>query len=194
VPRFHWAFHEVGACNGAAIVAGYPDGNYRPSLAVTRDQMAVYIARGLAGGEDNVPAFTGTPRFPDVPERFWALDHIEYAAAENVVAGYEDGSYHPEYELTRDQMAVYMARAMVAPTGEAALADYAPADPRNFPDVPNTGYGVDGTDPFWAYTHIEYCVEHGVVQGYLDGYYYPEVVVTRDQMAVYVARAFGLGG
>jgi hypothetical protein len=39
---------------------------------------------------------------------------------------------------------------------------------------------------------VEYCVEHGVVQGYEDGLYRPERVVTRDQMAVYVARAFEL--
>jgi hypothetical protein len=80
-------------------------------------------------------------------------------------------------------MAVYVARALVAPSGEAGLADYVPSDPRNFPDVPDTS---------WAYKHIEYCVEHGIVQGYEDSYYHPEYVVTRDQMAVYVARAFGL--
>ncbi len=80
-------------------------------------------------------------------------------------------------------MAVYVARALVAPEGEEGLADYVPADPRNFPDVPAD---------HWAYTHIEYCVENGVVAGYLDGNYQPDNTVTRDQMAVYVARAFGL--
>jgi hypothetical protein len=179
----HWAFWEVEACAEAGIVAGYADGLYRPTNPVTRDQMAVYISRALAGGDENVPEFAGTPTFPDVPEGFWALDYVEYAAAQNVVAGYGDGTYHPEYEVTRDQMAVYVARALVAPTGEAALADYVPADPRNFPDV---------ASGFWAYTHVEYCVENGVVAGYLDGLYHPEIVVTRDQMAVYVARAFGL--
>ena len=39
---------------------------------------------------------------------------------------------------------------------------------------------------------MEYCVEHGVVSDYDDGYYHPEVVVRRDQMAVYVTRAFRL--
>ena len=39
---------------------------------------------------------------------------------------------------------------------------------------------------------MEYCVENGVVAGYLGGLYHPDYVVTRDQMAVYVARAFGL--
>jgi N-acetylmuramoyl-L-alanine amidase len=145
--------------------------------------MAVYIARALAGGDDSVPEFTGAPTFPDVGEGFWALDYVEYAVAQNVVAGYEDGTYHPEYQVTRDQMAVYVARSICDPTGEDGLAGYTPADPRNFPDVDSD---------FWAYKHIEYCVENGVVQGYEDGYYHPEMVVTRDQMAVYVAKAFGL--
>jgi hypothetical protein len=145
--------------------------------------MAVYIARALAGGDDSVPEFTGTPTFPDVDAEHWALDYVEYAVKENVVTGYDDGWYHPEYEVTRDQMAVYIARALVAPSGEAALADYVPAEPRNFPDV---------LDTFWAWKHIEYCVEHEVVQGYTDGRYHPDYAVTRDQMAVYIARAFQL--
>jgi len=195
VSTWYWAYDEVTACVDAGIVGGYEDGLYHPEWAVTRDQMAVYISRALAGGDDNVPEFTGPPTFPDVPsdpEPFWALGYVEYAVAQNVVAGYDDDLYHPEYEVTRDQMAVYVARALVAPTGEAALADYVPPAPRNFPDVPSTGYGDDGTDPFWAYKHIEYCVEHGVVQGYDDGYYHPDYVVTRDQMAVYITRAFEL--
>jgi hypothetical protein len=183
VPKSHWAFEAIMACVDAGIVAGYPDGRYRPDRPVTRDQMAVYIARAIAGGDMSVPAAAGDANFPDVLEDFWAYRHIQYAAASNVVAGYEDGLYHPEYEVTRDQMAVYVARALVAPTGEAALADYVPADPHNFPDVPDT---------FWAYKHIEYCVENDVVMGYEDGLYHPYVVVTRDQMAVYIARAFDL--
>ena len=57
--------------------------------------------------------------------------------------------------------------------------------------LPGTTF-PDVTDTYWAYKHIEYCVENGVVQGYEDGLYHPEIVVTRDQMAVYIARAFGL--
>jgi hypothetical protein len=182
---YHWAYEEVEACCDADIVRGYLDGLYRPEIAVTRDQMAVYVSRALAEGDENVPDFAGAPTFPDVGAEHWALDHVEYAVSQNVVAGYPDGYYRPQYEVTRDQMAVYIARSLVAPTGEAALADYVPADPRNFPDV---------ASDFWAYTHIEYCVENGVVQGYPDGYYHPEYVVTRDQMAVYIARAFGLVG
>jgi len=181
----YWALSEIEACVSSGVVGGFADGTYRPTCPVSRAQMAVYMSRALAGGDENVPDFAGTPTFPDVDEEHWGLDYVEYAVDESVVGGYEDGSYHPEYEVTRDQMAVYVARGLVAPEGEAGLGDYVPSDPRDFPDVP--------TD-HWACTHIEYCVENGVASGYLDGSYHPETVVTRDQMAVYVARGFELGG
>jgi hypothetical protein len=60
-----------------------------------------------------------------------------------------------------------------------------PSVPQNFPDVPSD---------HWAYTYVEYCVEHDVVAGYPEGDYKPSNVVTRDQMAVYVVRAFDLVG
>jgi hypothetical protein len=183
VPRIHWAFKAILACAEASLVAGYADGLYRPDNNVSRDQMAVYIARALAGGDDSVPDPTGDPTFPDVPADFWAHKYVEYAVESNVVAGYEDGLYHPELTVDRAQMAVYVARSIATPTGEEGLIGYTPSDPRSFPDVP---------EDFWAWLHIEYCVENGVVQGYEDGYYHPEYLVTRDQMAVYIARAFDL--
>ena len=68
VPRGYWAFDAVGACAAAGVVAGYQDGLYYPGMIVTRDQMAVYMSRALAGGEAEVPDFTGTPAFLDVGE------------------------------------------------------------------------------------------------------------------------------
>ncbi|MCJ7750708.1 MAG: S-layer homology domain-containing protein, partial [Armatimonadetes bacterium] len=204
-------YDQIAACCDAGIVSGYGDGSYRPGAPVTRDQMAVYVARALAGGDSDVPDGPAPPSFLDVPntgygdggtDPFWAYKHIEYCFENGVVQGYEYPDpdspgetiylYEPLWAVTRDQMAVYVARAMVAPSGEAALEDYVPANPRDFPDVPSTGYGDDDTDPFWAYKHIEFCVENEVVFGYEDGSYHPGDVVTRDQMAVYIARAFEL--
>jgi N-acetylmuramoyl-L-alanine amidase len=183
VPLDHWAFYDVGACNMAGIVRGYPDGLYHPNVKITRDQMAVYISRALAGGEEYVPTGPAQATFPDVPADHWAFDEVEYAVANNVVQGYEDGNYHPDWELTRAQMAVFIARSVVTPTGEAGLAGYDPPDVPSFPDVPS-GY--------WSYKHIEYCKERGIVAGYPDGTYKPTQYVTRDQMAVYLQRAFRL--
>lgn len=53
----------------------------------------------------------------------------------------------------------------------------------SFPDVPPA---------HWAYSHIEAVHAAGIVQGYPDGFYHPDDVVTRDQMAVFIARAAGV--
>ena len=177
----HWAYNEIMQCARAGIVQGYADRLYRPNLRVSRDQMAVFISRALAGGDGSVPPGPADPTFPDVPTDFWAYDQIEYAAANNVVEGYDDGSYQPTWTVTRSQMAVFIARSIVRPTGEAGLAAYEPPETPSFSDVPSS---------YWLYKHIEYLAEPGIVAGYADGTYQPTWDVTRDQMAVYIARAF----
>jgi len=99
------------------------------------------------------------------------------------VGGYPEGNYRPLVEVDRGQMAAFIARAIVTPHGEAGLASYTPPATPSFPDV--------ATD-FWTYKHIEYLKEQHIVGGYPDGWYHPEIVCTRDQMAVYITRAFGL--
>lgn len=173
----HWAFHEIGDCVDAGIVHGYRDGLYHPDDPVTRDQMAVFVSRAMAGGDENVPAGSGAAAFTDVPLGHWAYDHIDYAVAHGVVQGYGDGLYRPEREVDRGQMAVYVARAM----GWVSITDDMATAPELFPDVPAG---------FWAGTAIQACLEHHVVEGYDDGRYRPTATVTRDQMAAYIARAF----
>jgi hypothetical protein len=187
VPWNHWAYDYVNACFYAGIVAGYPDGTYRPTLSVTRDQMAVYISRGLVApsGDAAIPDPPGTATFSDVPTDYWAYKWVEYAVANSIVGGYWDGTYRPTQQVDRGQMAVFIARSIVTPHGDEGLAGYTPPETPTFSDV--------ATD-HWAYKYIEYIAQDSVnvTQGYPDGTYRPANVVTRDQMAVYVARAFHL--
>ena len=179
----YWALWEIEAAYSAGIVTGYPGGTYQPSNPVTRDQMAVYISRALAKGDDKVPAGPGTATFSDVPTDYWAFKYAEYAKAQNVVTGYSDGTYKPTDQVDRGQMAVFIARSIATPTGEAGMVGYTPPGTASFTDVPTS---------FWAYKYIEFIKSKSVTGGYPDGLYHAEYVCTRDQMAVYVARAFKL--
>jgi Tol biopolymer transport system component len=175
----HWAYYHIMACVEGQIVAGFPDGSYQPAGTVSRDQMAVYISRALAGGDNNVPDGPAEASFEDVPTDHWAFKYVEYAVSQGVVQGYDATHYQPDPVVDRGQMAVFIARAK----GWVQVDDDMTTAPELFLDVPAG---------FWSGTAIQACVDHSVVQGYGDGYYRPESVVTRDQMAVYVARAFGL--
>jgi hypothetical protein len=185
VPTTSWAWRDVEAAHRAGVTKGYAANNvqylYRPGYSARRDEMGAFVARALAGSDAAIPDPPATASFSDVPTTHWAYRYIEYAVSQNVVKGYGDGTYQPGLTIDRAQMAVYIARAMVAPGGDAAIPD--PVPPATFSDVATT---------FWAYKQVEYCVGQGVVKGYDDGLYHPERVVTRDQMAVYIARAFGL--
>ncbi len=187
IPPDYWARDEIDAAFASQIVTGYPDGKYHPEWEISRGQMAVFIARSIATptGEAGIAAYTppAVPTFADVPTTYWSYKHVEYLNEQNVVAGYADGLYRPGNWVTRDQMAVYIARAIVDPRGEEGLASYVPPADPTFPDVP-----VD----YWARRHIEFLHERGVVVGHPDGLYRPGWRVSRDQMAVYIARAFGL--
>jgi Tol biopolymer transport system component len=183
LPGF-WAYEEVMACVDANVVKGYGDGLYHPEYEVTRDQMAVYIARALVSpsGDAAIPDPGPPPSFSDVSPDHWAYRHIEYAVSQGVVQGYEDGTYQPGVTVDRGQMAAFIARAMLggdANVPNPGCSDDAPV----FPDI---------TCDFWARKYIQYLKGYGVTGGYEDGLYHPEDIVTRDQMAVYVARAFGL--
>ena len=115
VSQDHWAYKYVEHVVGAGVAEGYPDGQYKPTALLDRAQLAVYVARALTGGEEGVPGPTSGSRFADVPEGFWADRHIAYCAQRGVVQGFEDGLYHPGEQVTRDQMAVYVARAFDLP-------------------------------------------------------------------------------
>jgi hypothetical protein len=183
VPCYYWAFGEVGACYEADIVGGYDDGLYHPGRTLSRDQMAVFISRSIATptGEMSLDEYVPPtiPSFTDVPTDFWAYKYIEYAAEHNIVGGYGDGTYQPQLNLDRGQMAVFIARAMVG--DDESVPD--PTGDPSFPDVPAD---------FWSYRHIEYIAAEEVAGGYYDGLYHPENPVDRAQMAVFICRAFNL--
>jgi PKD repeat protein len=173
----HWAWSQVEACVAAGIVGGYGS-NYRPGLTVTRDAMAVFISRGLAGDDAHVPTGPPTATFDDVPTDHWAFRYVEYAVDEGVVGGF--GSlYRPTLTVTREAMAVFVARAMCG--GDASV-----------PTGPPTAFFTDVPTDHWAFRYVEYCHDQGVVGGYGDGTYRPLLAVTRDAMAVYIQRAFSL--
>ncbi len=180
-----WAWRYIEAIAIAGVTTGFADGTYQPAGSVTRDQMAAYVARALAGGDANVriPPSGETPRFSDIPSTFWAFKYIQYIAdpSLDIVSGFPDGTYQPGLVVDRGTMSAYIARSLV-PGGDAFFDSYSPPNP-GFSDISSTD---------WFYKYVAYLKAHGIVNGYADGRYHPELSVSRDQMAKFVANAFDL--
>jgi hypothetical protein len=151
---------------------------YCPGNGVTREQMAVFLLRGIHGPGYGPPAATGT-MFSDVDGDRPLAGWIEQLAREHVTEGCGGSPprFCPDALVTRGQMAVFLLKAKHG-------AAYAPPAPSGtFTDVPPT-------HPFAAW--IEQLALEGITAGCGPTTYCPDGTVTRGQMAVFLVRAFNL--
>ena len=177
VPTDHWAYPYIEAIAGAGLTAGYPDGTYRPDNPVTRAEMAVFIKKGIHGSTYTPPALDGSHPFNDIAGH-WAEAWIEDLYDEGMTSGFPDGTYRPENQVTRAEMAVFLKKAIHG----SAYTSPAPDGSHPFSDIAS----------HWAEAWIEDLYDEGITSGYPDGTYRPENQVTRAEMAVFLVNAFGL--
>jgi hypothetical protein len=156
-------------------------GGYCPADPVTRAQMAVFLLKAKFGSAHIPPPCTGTV-FTDVPCTGGAFDPwIEELAALQITGGCGPNLYCPNNTVTRQQMAVFLLKAL---EGSA----YDPPDCADiFDDVPCTP-GTGFSD--W----IEELFNRGITGGcsMAPPLYCPTNPNNRGQMAVFLVKTFGL--
>ena len=104
------------ACEGAVnvlsalgVVDGFTDGTYKPEQVVTRAQMAKLIVTAL-GVADYASAKTS--KFTDMSAATWAIPYVEYASNLNIVNGVGNNKFNPNGNVTYEQAATMIVRAL----------------------------------------------------------------------------------
>jgi hypothetical protein len=94
------------------ITLGCGGGNYCPTSAVLREQMAAFMIRALHE-PGYVPPVPGSQRFNDVPPDSVFYGYIEEMATRGITLGCSSNPplYCPSSAVTRDQMAAFLVRA-----------------------------------------------------------------------------------
>ena len=93
-----WYTKYVGVLAGKGIMAGYPDGEFKPDQMITRAEFAAVAT--LFAKEAN-----GGKTFSDVPKGYWAEKNIATAAEYGWITGYSDGTFVPAGYITRGEAA-----------------------------------------------------------------------------------------
>ena len=208
VPRNYLFYQKVETVFHNAITVGCTTTSYCPDDLVQRDQMAIFIARGIAKGGANVPSSGtwngnaynctsgGVSLFSDVAPTAIACKSVHYIAVKNVTSGCSTGVYCPAQNVTRAQMAIFMAKAIVAPAGGTAVPETY-TDPVTFnsyscnPSSPNLHFtDVAISDSYCR--HVHYLWARNAVAGCSFNQYCPNGNVTRGEMAKFLGNAFGL--
>jgi hypothetical protein len=104
----------IEAAYAYGITGGCGGGNYCPSTAVRRDQMAALLLKATFGSSYTPPLCRGV--FADVlcPSLF--ADYIEDLYDRDVTGGCGNKNYCPQNANTRGQMAVFLDRSLLYPT------------------------------------------------------------------------------
>ena len=160
----HWAIKEINYLSDKGIINGTPEGYFKPSDHVTRGQMALMLDLSLKLEKPS----SYNHIFSDVTKGIYYYDSVHKLAHNNIVQ--RETNYFPDRSLSRAEMAVVLVKTFnLKPTG----ADV------NFPDVPSN---------HWGYNYVKILAQNNITAGFPDGTFGPDVKVTREQFAAFLAR------
>ena len=105
VPASSWFNKAVSSMAKGGYITGYPGGYFDPDRNITRAEFVTMVARfGTTG--------SASASFTDVSQQHWAYQYIAAASEKGWVTGYEDGSFHPDQNITRAEAMAILNRVL----------------------------------------------------------------------------------
>jgi len=141
-----------------------------PVQPIAQSQTVGFVIQGPTPTASPTPSLS----FPDVPADYWAYTEIMSLVEAGVVNGYPDGTFKPEFPVTRAEF----AKMALLSLGYAL----------EFPETPSF---PDLVKEEWYYGYVEGAVKHGLVKGYPDGTFQPQGNITMAEILTVVVRAKG---
>ena len=177
VPSNYWAAPFIEQLSQRGVIAGFPDGTFRPNDAVTRAQFASMVTS----------AFSRTPQrqpitFVDVPNNFWASNVIRQAYTTGFLSGFPGNRFEPNQVIPRQQVLVALANGLnYSPTGNTQTTLQVFNDSFNIAD--------------WARSPIAAATERGIVVNHPNiNLLNPTGTATRAQVAASIYQALVSAG
>lgn len=169
VSENYWAENEIAFLEDEGVVDGRESGGFGPEEDVARAQAAKMMSNALTSNNNFTPSATS---FSDVDETFWAYNYIEQAAELGAFTGKEDGSFDPNGNIRRAQVAAIIGRAFFEEEAEENQGS------TNFDDI---------SSDFWAGNYIETLVDNEIIEE--EDEFRPNENATRAEVSAYLARA-----
>ena len=168
----HWGYEAMKLCLNYGWITLTDTGEWKPNAYVTRAEFAADLAR-FAGIHAFYPT-DGAAQFSDVDLSLETAPYIAWASDSGIITGFDDGTFCPDQTLTREQMAVMLARFYtLSGTTAGGSAD---------------GYSDVGDISAWAVDGVALCTALGLVQGDAQGRFLPQSNLTRAQIAAILSR------
>jgi hypothetical protein len=168
----HWGRSQILTLAEAGLVNGMDAHHFEPDRKVTRAMFVTILGR-LYGLHDD---FVAPISFSDVQEGDWFAPYVTWAALSGIVTGYDDGTFGPNKEITREQMALILVRYCEA------------YDCRLEEDVDVPAFTDEESISPWALDAVLRSRRCGLINGREDGSFDPAGTATRAEMCAVMAR------
>lgn len=172
-----WFFDFVADFVDRKIIEGYPDGTFKPSASINRAEMAkiVSIFKG------SILKKWDSQIFCDVPTSAWFYPYIMDLYYKNIASGFVGGDcntnreFKASKELTRAE-----AIKIIMSLFEVEILPLSVNENTGFSDI-NSGH--------WVSPYVKKAFELGIIQGFEDGTFRPEISVNRVEFIKMLAEA-----
>ena len=171
VDTIHWAAEVIAQAAKAGLMSGTSTGVFSPETALTRAQAVAVLYRLEGSPEAQMTSFA------DVSADAWYAAAVAWAEKAQIVSGYGNGTFGPDDEITREQLAAILVK-YAAYKGWATAADTSVL----------AAYDDGATVDSYARGAMAWAVAGGIVKGMDDGSLSPQSKVTRAQGAAMMVR------
>lgn len=165
----HWANNSINKWADEGLVSGYPDGSFKPNKSVTRAEFIAMVNRVFNYSKQAELSAS------DVSSSDWFYGEIAKAKYMEYITGYEDGKMKPNNTISRQEVAVIIARIMMLSKNPEALTEFVDAD----------------SIPEWSKGMVGAVVGEGYMIGYPNGEFMHAKAITRAEAVIVLDRVVG---
>ena len=161
-----WYYKNVMRAVELGILSGKGNGIFAPHENITRRDFAIMLAQSL-GHDNSEPA---TSPFVDVADDDYGVSSIAYLYEQGITAGDDKGNFNPDANITRQEAAIFLAKAFEATGTSEAYTD-------------------DAKIASWAKDFVYAAKAAGLMSGDVAGTFRPTDTLTRAEAASTMVNA-----
>ena len=166
-----WYYDAVKFVYENAIMNGTDQTHFSPDAATTRGMLVTMLYR-----MEGSPAIANSHAFQDVATATYYNDAISWAAANEIVTGYDNRAFGPDDLVQREQLVTILSRYATY-LGEEVTSNSG-----------NTRFTDDGLISSYAKSAILWAVETGLIKGKTVTTICPQDTATRAEVATILMR------
>jgi N-acetylmuramoyl-L-alanine amidase len=177
----HWAKKYIDYLANKQLIKGKTDTTFEPDQSLTRAEFTTLVVKAM-----NVSSTTVTNQtyFHDVNSNDWFYPSVIEATKAGIISGYEDGTFQPDKEITRKELAKILVKAVVYCNVSLNIGNNGVQQILSqYKDLKNLT---------WGGTEIAEVINAKIMNGLDIGTFGPNELTTRAQASVVIVRFLSL--